>query len=370
MVELSTFRALRFGAGAPRVSGSNRVDVSPLVRTDPDGGYAGAASVFTAWQRRGLLSADSRARLWLLEITSGDGDVQHGLVGELTLDDRVLAHERTQPELVAERAARLRALPADLSPISVYTERTVESIDAHTERRRSAVPDIDVVDENGGRFRMWAVDDTAPIIDALQPLRAVVADGHHRVAAARAVVFAAGPPRTLGFVIPHPPRNRAVHRLLSAPKRSALVEQLAGFFAITPTPADRLPQNLDATPGTAFGLYLSTRESFLLVPHDLAMLQQGLPRTGSVKWRNLDQVVWTHSVEPALQGVSATPLSDLDSAVRDLDASSEPFVAVLVLRSVATETVTALALRSEPLPAKVTWFYPKPRTGLLVRSAT
>lgn len=380
MAEIAAFRTLRFGPGAPRVAGGGRYDVRALTRADADGSYRTAAATYDSWRQRGLLTPDAEPAVWILEIATREGDRTAGVVAALRLDDAVLPHEEIDPALVARRRTRLAAVPADLAPVAVYPARPVPALMAAVTRHRRGTPTADLRDERGTRFRLWRVaagpapagpapvgrSPVSVLAGALRGVRLVVADGHHRVAAARRAAAVGATGTTLGFVAATAPRSRPVHRLLFADDPGAVVAQLREAFVLVPVPAEQAEDRLARADGAArFALLLRDGRCWLLAPRRPAALLAAAPADRPAAWRRLDAVLWRHGVAPRLRGVATRPAdaSALDGPATD-DAAG-----LLLLRPIDTAVVTRLALAGTVMPPKVTHFHPKPRTGLLVRSA-
>lgn len=375
MVELAPFRALLFTTRAPRVHPDGRYAAGALTRSDPDGSFRTAAETYRRWRREGMVVADSARTLWALEITSASGDEQLGLLGALRLDDDVVPHEAVDPQTLAARIARLRDLPLDISPISAYTERAIADIREGIEELRSSPAALAMHDADGTRFRLWRLPSLPGATSAerfgpaLAGTRVIVADGHHRVHAARETTPPGIRPATLAFLIPHPPASRAVHRWLTAPPEIDIFVALERFFTLERlTTPDDLVRRLEASSAqTIFGLRTPRAGAFVLVPRDDEALRQHLPADRSPAWRSLDQTLWGFGVAPLLDGIASVPTTDAAAAVQRLEDDPDANCALILFRPIPTNLVTDLALASEPLPPKVTWFSPKPRTGLLLR---
>lgn len=368
MVDFAAFRALRFTPRAPRVPGGDRADVSALTAADDDGGYRTAARAWDRWRRDGLVVADPKPGLWALDITAAAGQRQSGLLAALRLDAQVRPHEQVESGLVARRASRLQAVPVDLAPVAVYAARRVQPLADAIDRAAAEPPDVTIVDESDTRFRLWRLRGDADLQAALAGVPVVVADGHHRVAAARRAAPAAAPGTTLAFIMPREPRSRAVHRLLSTDDNAALLSGLEALFTLRPVPdTAALDAALGAAGGPArFGLQLPDGRCWLLVPRRPDRLLAAVPADRPGLWRRLDPVQLTYGVLPHLPGVTARPATSSALDKRPQDGAA---AALLRLRPIPTSVITRLAVAGTVMPPKATWFYPKARTGLLLCEA-
>jgi len=283
---------------------------------------------------------------------------------------------------VADRLRLLEATEVNLSPVfGVYAGAGGPA--AVLDDVTGTEPALDCVDETGVRHRLWAVDDPERIAawrERMAAQRVLIADGHHRYRtslAYRDAMRAAngGQPgpwdELLMFVVDadlHGPAVLAIHRLLADVDGATILAGLEGDFDIRPaaSPADaeeqlgRLPEE-----AVAFGLYADGR-SWLLVAHDPA----GLAAEGGGSRRLLDVEVLHGPVLSKRLGVSdfegrVVYESDLAAAVATVDNGSA--ASLIIVRPARFAAVAEIAAGGETLPQKTTYFYPKPRDGLVLR---
>jgi len=359
----------------------------------------------------------------------GQRRVQRGVMASVTLDDTgeiILPHEGTMVAPVADRLHLLEATRANLSPIfGVYAGGGRAA--AVIEHVTAADPAVDAVDEAGLGHRLWPITDRATIARwtrLLADQKVLIADGHHRYrtalayrdemarvarqsggpaagrsgagrtegpaagalpravrAAGRSGAGAAGAP--LGAAGPAPweqtlmllvdidqqgPSVLPVHRLLAGVPAEVLLAQLRREFQISPaaTPAD-LEASLERAPlqTIAFGLYGSGK-SRLLVARDPESMRA---RTG-LDHPPLDVEVLHRAVLEGMLGVrdlerQVAYSNDLAAACRQVDDGE--FESLVVLRPAQFSSVVDVAQRGSILPPKTTFFYPKPRDGLVLR---
>lgn len=363
MVDIAEFAPVFFGVRAPRHA-SQRFDVAPLVEADADGSYNTASGTYRAWNVAGLLYSDSEPGLWALRIETVTGERETGILGALALDKQVFPHEAVDISLASERVERLQAVPADLSPVTVFTPAPVPATMRILDATCVDEPRLRLVDEDGTTFRLWAVPDAVAARASLNDAVAVIADGHHRVAAAVHVAQAATA-RTLGWIVPNPLRSAPVHRLLTSPHGPMeIMKQIEPLFQCTQVRDLHELQTELSEHRPSIGLRDQRGHLYVGRPHNLENLASRLPDGHSPLWSSLDQSLWVYGVEPTLNEITSAPSFGVEETVTK--AARLDAVAVL-LPPLATQTVTQLALSGEPLPPKVTRFTPKPRTGLLIR---
>ena len=357
-------------------------------RDDPDG-YDQAAKLLTSWREEGALLLDPVPALYLYEeayAVRGQRRLQRGVLASVTLDptgEVILPHEGTMVAPVADRLRLLEATRANLSPIfGVYAgggraAGVVEHVTA-TE------PAVDAVDDTGLGHRLWPITDPETIArwrELLAHQRVLIADGHHRYRTALAYRDAmrrgappAGPApweETLMLLVDidqQGPTVLAIHRLLADMPPATVLDRLKADFDIRPaaSPSD-LEAALERQPAgrVAFGFYGGGR-SWLLVARDSARLAA---RTG-LAHPPLDVEVLHGPVLGGLLGVGdperqVVYSNDLGQACERVDAGA--FASLVVLRPARFSAVVDIAQRGRILPPKTTFFYPKPRDGLVLR---
>jgi uncharacterized protein (DUF1015 family) len=327
--------------------------------------YEVAADLWRRWQAEGVLAADEQPSLYAyrMEFTDETGAARSttGVIGALELVEPgtgILPHERTTPKDKADRLTILRTCRANLSPIwglspASGLSELLPSTDAPD-------PDATCTDEEGNRHSLWRIVDPAAIaaiseMVASEPV--VLADGHHRYEVGLAYrAEQDGRPGGHDFVLAlvvelseEQLSVRAIHRLLTGlPDDLDLAGALAEWFEVSST---------DTAAPTGEALCLVTPESnHLLRPrqetldtaeHDLDssrldVAMAGLPSSVQVRFQHgLDLVV---------------------RAVGNGDAQ-----AGVLLRPARVDQITGIGRGGQRMPPKTTFFYPKPRTGLVFR---
>ena len=362
-------------------------DGAPAGR-DGTGDYRGVADLLARWRAEGVLRRDEASCLYVYEeiyVLRGRRRVQRGVLASVALDDTgtwVVPHERTMAAPVADRLRLLEATEVNLSPVfGVYAGNGAPA--AVLDDVTGTEPALDCTDETGVRHRLWVVDDPDRIAawrERMAAQRVLIADGHHRYRtslAYRDAVRAANGGRPgpwdelLMFLVDadlHGPAVLAIHRLLADLDGEAVLAGLEGDFdarpAASPVEAEELLGGLPEA-AVAFGLYWGGR-SWLLVARDPAGLAAEVGRDR----RMLDVEVLHGPVLSKRLGVSdfegrVAYESDLTAAVAAVDQGAT--ASLLILRPARFGAVAAIAAGGETLPQKTTYFYPKPRDGLVLR---
>ena len=84
-----------------------------------------------------------------------------GLLGTISLDDEILAHEKTMSGPKADRLALMHAVPANLSPIYALYREDGGGVSADLSSWSREAPVGDFTDDEGTRHTVWAVHDEA-----------------------------------------------------------------------------------------------------------------------------------------------------------------------------------------------------------------
>jgi uncharacterized protein (DUF1015 family) len=283
---------------------------------------------------------------------------------------------------VADRLRLLEATEVNHSPVfGVYAGAggPAEVLNDVT----GTMPALDCLDETGVRHRLWVVDDPERIAawcERMAAQRVLIADGHHRYRTSLAYRDAmrathGGRPgpwdELLMFLVDadlHGPAVLAVHRLLADLDGPSVLGGLEGDFAVrqagSPAEAEELLGRLPAD-AVAFGLYAGGR-SWVLAARDPAELAAEANRDR----RMLDVEVLHGPVLSKRLGVSdfegrVAYQSNLAAAVAAVDEGAA--ASLVILRPAPFAAVAEIAAGGETLPQKTTYFYPKPRDGLVLR---
>jgi uncharacterized protein (DUF1015 family) len=343
--------------------------------TLPTFGAADAAARLAAWRADGTFTVERAAALHVYDLAGpGPEPSTRGWVGAVALAPPtvVAPHEATVAAVVADRRALRAATHADLEPV-VFAHDGPPGPAAALAGRIVAerAPDADLTDDAGVRHRLWRVADPAEIAAVRTDLarrHAVIADGHHRWAAASAAAApadAAAAGRLLALVVPageHGPQVRAIHRVLPHTRLEELDVRHFRSTAMEPLTAAAAEELL--TVAAAEELLTVAAAPLVLATDGERWRRLTEPQTATVApaaWRGLPVAL----VDVLLVGERAVVLRHSVAAAVD-EARRNDGVALLV-PATPTATVLDLAARGVLMPRKSTFFVPKPRTGLVLR---
>ncbi len=335
------------------------------------GRYDRAAGTLREWVEAGVMQYDDvpTFTLYRLRFTDAAG-VRRDIVGVLggleVVDDGaggVLPHERVTPKASTDRLDLTRATRANLSPIWVLS-----LAGGLTELLREPGEVLATVTVDGVEHVVERVDDPdriAAIAAKVGSDDVLIADGHHRYGVSRTyrdeVREAAGnsgsrAEDTLAFVselVADQLSVEAIHRLYSEVSFADLEAAIDRSFVRSPAP-----------PPTAATLAeMDDRGVLCLVGPDGAE--------------------WLTPRPDALDGIRALDGVWLEHALADLDhtvtyqhgvdhaagaVASGAATAAVLIRPVSVEEIERTAREGLLMPPKSTFFTPKLRTGLVIRS--
>jgi uncharacterized protein (DUF1015 family) len=337
--------------------------------------YANAARQLEQWQQDGIVVRDPGASFYAYRMTSPDGRATNGVIGALGIDDHsaadILPHEQTLPKAKSDRLELLRATGANLSPIwglSLSPGLTKTFV-------RSDPPHAQALDEDQIRHELWVITDPEAITSVREAVAAspvVIADGHHRYETARAhhrqpveggsAPGAGGPSGSdlvMAFVVELTEEQLEVgpiHRALSGlPDGLDLVDAFSSWFDVTRA------GDFDERTTSALG---EIRALALVMPSGAWLLspKDGTPEAAGAE---LDSSM----VALVIAELPDHELEFLNSWQEGMHAlESDRAQAVVLLRPVSVEQIAEWAHSGRRMPAKSTYFHPKPRTGMVFRT--
>jgi uncharacterized protein (DUF1015 family) len=342
---------------------------------DGPGRYDDAGALVRALQDDGVLVTDDAPSFYVYRMVYDDEGGRHrhttGVLGALQLsrpgEEGILPHEHTTPKAKSDRLDLLRGTRHNLSPIwGLSLAKGLTDLCA-----MDRPPDAEATDEDGVRHQLWRVTDGARI-EAIATLvgdaPVVIADGHHRYETSLAYRderratdgTGAAADLTLAYVVELTEDElavRPIHRLLhGTPRGSDLLDALtAALFDAERTDADiELPDRMATAGGLA--LVLPGDEAWLLRPRAGAF-PDDLPDLDSSR---LDVAVST------MPDIELEYQHGTDNVLRRVGAGEA--AAGVLLRPASVPQIAATAHGGERMPPKTTFFWPKPRTGFVLRA--
>ena len=382
---LSSAEARVMAAGNPysflRVSKAE-IDLPADVDVHSDAVYEKSAENFRRFIAEGVLARDTRDSFYIYRLRMG-GHVQHGIVAGFSVqeyeDDLIRKHELTRREKEDDRARHVEKLMANAGPV-LLTYRKRPDITALTARVVAGRPVYDFTAADGIGHTLWIVDDP----EQTQALRAAfaavpvtyVADGHHRSASAFRVRnnLRARNPRHTGqegynhfLAVAFPDDELQImgyHRVvqdLTGHGTADFLAQVGERFPVEPT-ADPEPRA-----ARSFTMYLDGRWYRLNA------------RCGSFRAddpvKSLDAAILQDNLLRPLLGIDDPRTSKRIDFVGGIRGTGElvkrcqkDMKVAFALYPVSVAQLMAIADAGAIMPPKSTWFEPKLRSGVVVRT--
>ena len=350
----------------------------------PEGRYRHAALTLDAWIDAGVLRPDAEPGLYVYEQSDSSGVLQRGLVGALGLRDPadrvVLPHEDVMPGPVADRLELMRAAQANVEPILLMYDGERGATSQVVARVATQPPVVAATDSGGITHRLWHLVDATELATVRADLagrQALIADGHHRYAAYRALQSeqhaASGPgpwDRGLALLVDlraYPPAVGAIHRTVAGLDLDDALSLAKDLFEERPVAASEVESELAALrPGEL--LLVGPDRAAVLVARDPQRVQAMVVRDHPEPWGRLDTAVLHHVLAERLWDVPDERISYHHDAGRAIDRVRSHGGVGILLAPVRVEDVLAIAAEGVRMPRKSTSFGPKPRTGFVLRS--
>ena len=336
------------------------------------GRYDAAAATLREWIEAGVMSYDDvpTFTIYRMRFTDASGTVRDiaGVMGGLEVVDEgaggVLPHERVTPKASTDRLDLTRATQANLSPVwglSLASGLTALLAEPGEHMATVTVDGVDhVIERVSDPERVRAIADKIGSDDVL------IADGHHRYGISRTYrdeVRAANGNRsntaddTLAFVnelVADQLSVEAIHRLYCDVSFDDLLAALDACFERT-----------DA--GTPDSTTLATMDDegvlCLVGPDGAAQWLRARPGAFDGV-RSLDGAWLEHTLADVVHSV--TYQHGVDHVVDAVTAGAAG--AAVLIRPVSVAEIERTAREGALMPPKSTFFTPKLRTGLVVRS--
>jgi uncharacterized protein (DUF1015 family) len=358
------------------------VDLPPDADVHGEEVYAKSVETFHELLDKATLVPDPTPSFYVYELTMGD-HVQRGLVVGASVDEyedgRIKKHELTRREKEDDRARHVEMLMANAGPV-LFTYRARDEVRDIVETVCAHDPAADFTADDGVRHRLWVIDDDETISRLRTAFREIpalyVADGHHRTASAyrvRNILRDKDPDPTgdepydhfLAVLFPDDELQiLGYHRVvkdLDGHEPQSFLDELAAAFEVSPS---------DATEPSApqrFKMYLDGAW------YELVAREGSFPPNDPV--RSLDVAILQDNVLQPLLGIDDPRTDDRIDFVGGIRGMKElerrcreDMQVAFACHPVSVEQLMAIADSGAIMPPKSTWFEPKLRSGVVVRS--
>ncbi len=357
------------------------IDLPPEVSLYDDRVYAAGAANLRRFMAQGVLVREADPRFYVYQQRMGD-HVQAGLVCAASCqeyaDGLIKRHEFTRKDKEDDRTRHTQELNANAGPVFL-TYRKRPEIDALVDTIRQGTPLYDFASPDGIGHTVWVVpaDRTAALQAAIKAVPALyVADGHHRAASAARVGLERKAANRrhrgdepynyfLAVLFPHDQLrimdyNRVVKDLNGLTADGFLAKLRASFTVAAA--GDPRPDAVHR-----FGMYVGGTW------YRLEVRPGTFPADDPV--RSLDAAILQENLLAPILGIADQRTDkriDFVGGIRGLGELErrvkEGWAVAFALYPVSLDQLMSVADAGLVMPPKSTWFEPKLRSGLLVRT--
>ncbi len=367
--------------------------------------YTSAKNYFEEWKRTGILKREAHPAFYvyhqIFKTPEGEQVTRSGVIGRLKLSPyskgEVLPHERTHAWPKKDRLELMEKTHANFSPIFGLISDATFLFDQSLETATVNAPlaDVEEVLASGETVRhiLWRMDDKdsiSRIEKIVKPLKAIIADGHHRYETA--VEFAEKHPEIPGadymmMFLSNLQSEGAVilptHRLLhGVPNFNpyALLEKLRERFQIVSFASrEEGFAELERDDSALTLIEFAEDPKWVLIREDIdspSFSRRGLDSTnGAIKGGGPPRIPAARIEEEIfvpMIGLSRKAIDERTNLLyphtfRELDAVEDEveWNAAFLLRAVRPNELESVVEHGGFMPQKTTYFFPKLLTGLV-----
>jgi len=325
--------------------------------------YTRASVFLRSWIDEGVLVGTGVPRVYPYEMAFRleDADrVVRGVVAEVALEPwggSIVPHERTFAPVIRDRLRLLQAVQTNLSMPFVVYRHPASAITAFLERTADVPPAREMVDEAGTRHRLWASDEGEAIVaEALQDTELLIADGHHRYAVAleyREEMRAAhgpGPWDAMMMLLVDAAAERPpvlpLHRVVAGPAPAPTGKRVRDLAEVLASIRDDPPS------------YGTVARDDGALAYRVSPLEASPPTVEALHRTVLGRT--------PLEAIRFVP----DAALAANMVADGSAAAAYLLPPTTVDRIWEVVAAGRRLPPKSTSFWPKPRTGMLLRPLT
>lgn len=373
----------------------------------PKGGddrYSEAGTTLKNWLDSGVLIRDEKENIYVYEMefnANGENKKLKGFVSLVKLEEFskgiVLPHEETLSKAKTDRFNLMSETFCNFSQIySLYMDED-KSVYKIIDGCSQSTPDMCVTDKDGTIHKMWKVSDSdiiAEVSKAFTDKKLYIADGHHRYETALNfhknlveqgkatqgdlsgyVAMMLVNIENDGLVVF--PTHRIV-RGLSNFNVDKIIEDCKIYFDISETPdEEQMRTTLDVLykdGKKAFALYVGMGKCFIMVLKDEKAVKKLLPEMSDA-YCGLDVSILHSLVLERIFGIDKENMANqknltytrsINEALESVDLNGAD--CAFLLNPTKVTEIRDVALASEKMPQKSTYFYPKLITGLVMNN--
>ncbi|MHB0997726.1 MAG: DUF1015 domain-containing protein [Armatimonadota bacterium] len=362
--------------------------------------YESSANCLNEWLGNGVLAQDPSPALYVCRqeyVIDGEVKQRVGFTCLVRLEDydkgTVLPHENILARPMDDRLNVLRYARSNYDSVfGLYAGGTADEV-LKSEMNRE--PDASATDKDGVVCDLWRISNSSSIdsiVESLAQQSILIADGHHRYAAAlayrnemREKASAPDPDAPYEFVMMTLvsledkglvvlPTHRMVRNIENL-DTDKLLSGLSEYFEITESTADKLFDTVESmfSEDHVFGLYIGSK-AYVIKLKPEAKPEEIIQGAGSVALKRLDVTILHSLILEKYFGIGVQQMSAQSNlsytrnpkeAIRLVDTGD--YQLSFLMNPTRVSEVRAIAASGEKMPQKSTFFYPKLLTGVIIR---
>ena len=379
-------------------------DPHNIIRLElPKGGderYAEAGKTLRKWLDEGVLACDEKDSIYVYEMqfsANGKRKSLKGFVSLVKLEEFskgvVLPHEETLSKAKADRFSLMSETFCNFSQIySLYMDDD-GSVYSLIDGCSKGLPDMEVTDPDGTVHRMWCISDEniiSKVTAAFADKKLYIADGHHRYETAlnfhKHLIESGKDVPGSGYIsmmLVNMENDGLVvfptHRIVRGLENfdiDRVLEESRKYFDISEAPGEIRMQaalNTGYDDGKkVFALYAGAGKCYVLTLKDETAVKKLLPDMSDA-YCGLDVSVLHTLILERILGIDKENMANQKnltytrSRQEALEAVDlEDANCAFILNPTKVTEIRDVALASEKMPQKSTYFYPKLITGLVM----
>lgn len=415
MAEIKAFKGMRYTAAGGDlntlvcppydiISDSEReryIEENPynIIRLElPKGGeerYREAGETLKSWLDKEILACDGEDSIYVYEMqftANGEKNRLKGFVSLVKLTEFsegiVLPHEETLSKAKQDRFDLMSETFCNFSQIySLYMDED-GSVYSLIDGCSAGTPDMEVTDPDGTVHRMWKISDgevISKVTSAFADKKLYIADGHHRYETALNFHKKVGTEGSgyISMMLVNMENTGLVvfptHRIVKGLEKfdcEKLLADCKSYFDISEAPGEERMQaalgELYRSGKKAFAVYLGAGKCYVMTLKDETAVKKLLPHMSDA-YCGLDVSVLHSLVLERILGIDKENMANQKNLTYtrsreealeavDMDGADCSFI----LNPTKVSEIRDVALASEKMPQKSTYFYPKLITGLVM----
>jgi uncharacterized protein (DUF1015 family) len=366
--------------------------------TEENNCYTRAANLFHEWLRRGVLLREKTPCMYVYKQEyqyEGEKRERIGFIALAKLENYnkgvIKGHERTLKEPKRDRLNLMRACRANFSQVFTLFSDPIKKVDQILNEATIKNPLIDIT-VNEERNILWRLDDHNSIKqlqEILADKQLFIGDGHHRYETALAFrdemrqltgdTSGSAPFDYIMVMLVNMedpnitilPTHRIIKNIFDF-KPEKVLQKLHRYFEINQfkTVTKLMEEMRREVSKNVFGLYLKDGHFYFLKLKQEVDLDKEINTEHSPEWKRLDVSILHHLILDQLLSLPNTSsvenidfTSSVDEALRAVEDNRAEMA--FILNPTSINSVKLMANKSEAMPQKSTYFYPKLLSGLV-----